>query len=390
MRIDNRTARRLWLAANGLLGPRPEGPLDVAAMVRRLGFVQIDTVRNVTRAHNHILWSRDTRYREGMVWPLLARDRAVFEHFTHDASLIAMEFLPIWRRQFRRLGERAARHAWYRSGLGQETIAAIRRRIAEEGALSTHAFDTRIEGPREMWARPPHKKALDQMWYAGELATCFRRNFVKHYNLPERVFPKALREAEVSDAEAIDRLNGEAMARLWVASPGEIRRFWEAMSAGECAEALARADLMPVEVESAEGSWTRALALPDLAARVADLPDPGQRIRLLNPFDPAIRDRVRLRRLFGFDYVNEMFVPPAKRRWGYYVYPLLEGDRFVGRIELKAERAQGRLAVTGFWPEPGIRWGRGRRARLAAELSRFARYAGLHQIDGIPSEGDIA
>ena len=100
-------------------------------------------------------------------------------------------------------------------------------------------------------------------------------------------------------------------------------------------------------------------------------------MRIINPFDPAIRDRQRLRRLFGFEYRNEMFVPRAQRRWGYYVYPLLEADRFVGRIELKGDRGEGRMRVTGFWSEPGIKWTNNRTGRLHAELRRFARLAGL-------------
>ena len=239
-----------------------------------------------------------------------------------------------------------------------------------------------------MWARPPHKKALDQMWYAGELATCFREHFVKHYNLPHRVFPEGARDAGHDDATQIDWLNRAAMDRLWIARPGEIQRFWEAMTAVECRRWIAAQDrLVPVEVETAERTWTPALALPDIARRIADTPPPTTRMRILNPFDPAIRDRVRLRRLFGFDYTNEMFVPAARRRFGYYVYPLLEGDRFVGRVELKADRANGWMRVTGFWPEPRVKWTVVRHDRLAAELTRFARLAGIATIHDIPTAG---
>src|SRR6056297_2701725 len=101
LRISNRTARRLWLWTNGLANT-PVGSVDVMGTIRHLGFLQIDTIRNVTRAHNHILWTRNQNYREGMLWPLL-QSRELFEHFTHDASLIPSEVLPNWQRQFRRL-----------------------------------------------------------------------------------------------------------------------------------------------------------------------------------------------------------------------------------------------------------------------------------------------
>lgn len=387
LRIPNRQARRLWLSVNGLL-QAPQGPLDVLGMIRRLGFVQIDTIRNVTRAHNHILWSRNQTYREGMLWPLL-RERRLFEHFTHDASLIPMEILPNWQRQFVRLGERAARGAWYQSGLGRVEIENIRKRIENEGALSTHAFETKAES-REMWARPPHKKALDQMWYAGDLATCHRENFVKFYDLGARVFPDHLREGPDERAQA-DALCDLAMERLIVATPGDVQRFWGAVESAKVRAWVSSCGLIPVQIEGADGTWRDAWGHPDIEQRIATVTEPTMRMRILNPFDPAIRDRVRLERLFGFSYRNEMFVPRSARIWGYYVYPLLEGDRFVGRCELKADRALGSLAVTGFWPEPGTRWTRNRQERLMAELTRFARLAGIRNISwetGHPLNGE--
>lgn len=377
LEIRNRDARRLWLWSNGL-SDTPVGKPDVMGMIRALGFVQIDTIRNVTRAHHHILWSRNQNYRETMLWPLLQK-RELFEHFTHDASLIPMETLPMWQRQFRRLGASVADSNWYQSGLGREEIQSIRKRIENEGALSTHAFDTKAAS-REMWARPPHKKALDQMWYAGDLATCHRKNFVKFYDLGERVFPNHLR-AGPGEGEQANWLCDQAIGRLSFATCGEVQRFWEAMSAVEVRTWLADRNLAPVRIQNADGSWREAWATPNIESRLANAPAPTIRLRILNPFDPAIRDRMRAERLFGFEYRNEMFVPAAKRRWGYYVYPLLEGDRFVGRIELKADRAKGWLRVTGFWPEAKVKWGANRLEKLEKELIRFARLAGIKDVD---------
>ena len=377
LRISNREARHLWLWSTGL-SATPVGQLDVMAMIRALGFVQIDTIRNVTRAHHHILWSRNQNYRENMLWPLLGRDRLIFEHFTHDASLIPMEFLPMWQRQFQRLGAQVRRDKWYASGLGQQEIATIRKRIENEGALSTHAFDTKASS-RKMWARPPHKKALDQMWYAGELATCYRENFVKFYNLSKRVFPAHLCHGS-EDEEQINWLCDQALDRLNFGTSGEIQKFWGAVDSAEVKAWVARRKLVPVQVQAADGKITEAWGLPDIEARLATMPVPTIRLRIINPFDPTIRDRMRLERLFGFEYRNEMFVPAAKRRWGYYVYPLLEGNRFVGRIELKADRAKGWMRVTGFWPEERIKWGAARLEKLEAELGRFARLAGIKDV----------
>ena len=152
------------------------------------------------------------------------------------------------------------------------------------------------------------------------------------------------------------------------------------MDAGEARDWANRRDLVPVLVEGADKVARPAFAVPDIVERLRAAPPPTSRLRTLNPFDPAIRDRARLERLFGFDYRNEMFVPASKRRWGYYVYPLLEGDRFVGRIELRADRAKGWMKVVGFWPEPGVRWSAARYTKLDAELIRFARLAKVANI----------
>ena len=371
--ITNRQARGLWLSAQGL-AETPTGPLDVLAIIKRLGYVQLDTIQVVSRAHHHILWSRNQNYREPMLDRLLGRDRLVFEHFTHDASVLPMDFLPRWSRQFDRMADRVSRSSWYGDALDPDDCAAIKARIRAEGPLSTQAFDSQIKGPRQMWARPPHKKALDYMWYAGELATCHRVNFTKYYDLAERVFPKT---PPVSEADQIDWLNTAAVARLGFANASEIKRFWDAVTPAEVKVWMADADLVPVRVQTASGDWVDAVAPPDLKARLDTLGPPTSRLRILNPFDPVVRDRDRMLRLFGFHYRVEMFVPAAKRKWGYYVYPLLEGDRFVGRIEVKADRPAGQLQVRQLWREAGVRWTAARANKLAGELARFAKLAGV-------------
>jgi uncharacterized protein YcaQ len=381
LEIRNRDARRLWLDAQGLAAT-PTGPLDLAATIRKLGFVQLDSIRVVARAHDHILWSRNQNYREPMLVKLLRDQRAVFEHFTHDASVIPMEFYPNWRRQFRRLEEKVRGWEWHRGMHDAEGRAAIRERIRAEGPLSSHAFDTKITGKREMWRRPPHKLSLDYMWYAGELSTSHRENFTKFYDLTERVIPPPHRTArEPAEKNQIDWLCREALDRLAFGTEGDIQRFWAAADLEEVKSwTRAQRNLVPVRVEAADGSWSAALAPADIEARLAAAEAPTSRLRILNPFDPVIRDRARLKRLFGFDYRIEIFVPAEKRVWGYYVYPLLEGDRMIGRLSVKADRNTGCLTAEKLWTEPGILWTGARAARLEAELQRFARLAGLDEV----------
>lgn len=202
------------------------------------------------------------------------------------------------------------------------------------------------------------------------------------------MFPISCHEVE-DDRQTIDKLHESAVRNLMMATPGEVQRFWDATTAGEVRDWISRAELVPVRVQGADGEWRDGWGAPDIEARLERLAPPVKRVRLLNPFDPAIRDRRRLERLFGFDYRNEMFVPKAKRRWGYYVYPLLEADRFVGRVELKADRAEGWMQVTGFWPEPGVNWPKTRFAKLEWKLQRFARLAGIGhvQVGGLRESG---
>ncbi|NNC38031.1 MAG: winged helix-turn-helix domain-containing protein [Acidimicrobiales bacterium] len=379
-RIDNKTARRLWLATNGL-ATTPTGPLDVLQIVRELGFVQLDTIRNVTRAHHHILWSRNQNYREPMLWDLLAKDRSVFEHFTHDASILPMEFYPMWKRQFPRIKKKID-GSWYAgSDMSDAAHALIVKRIEQEGPLCTRAFDTKIKGEKTMWKRPPHKRALDYMWYCGELTTSHRENFIKFYDLSHRIIPEHHYEESHSEEIQIDWLCSNALNRLGFGSEGDIKRFWDATDISEVKSWAARKqDLVPVQIQHNSGDWTEALAPADIDVRLGELAKPTSRLRILNPFDPAIRDRDRLKRLFGFDYKIEIFVPAAKRKYGYYVYPLLEGDRFVGRIELKADRKKNQLSVHNLWLEPKIKWTPNRAEKLDAELARLGRLIGVQNI----------
>lgn len=381
LRIDNRSARRLWLSAQGL-AETPTGKLDLDALIKQLGFVQLDSIRVVARAHHHILWSRNQNYREPMLGKHMTKHRGVFEHFTHDASVIPMEFYPMWARQFRRLEEKVRGWEWHRAMLPLEGRNAIKARIEAEGPLSTKAFDTKIQGEKEMWSRPPHKLALDYLWYAGELSTAHRENFTKFYDLTERVIPHAYRDQEMSDTDQIDWLCHGALERMAFGTEGDIQRFWDAVDNAEAKRWVEQrsGDLVPVEIEGADKVWRPAVAPRDIETRLDAVPAPTSRLRILNPFDPVIRDRTRLQRLFGFDYTVEMFVPAAKRRWGYYVYPLLEGDRFVGRVEVKADRKAGRLTVLNLWPEPGVKWTGARAAKLQSELERLARFITVDEV----------
>lgn len=211
------------------------------------------------------------------------------------------------------------------------------------------------------------------MWYAGELATDHRSNFIKFYDLKERVIPQVYLNGRTTDSDQIDWLCNGALRRLGFASAGELQRFWNAVSASEVRRWLndSSDQFCVVDVENAAGDWMKCLAPSNIEELLEGATKPTSRLRIINPFDPIARDRDRLARLFGFDYRIEIFVPAAKRKWGYYVYPLLEGDRFVGRVELKSDRKNGVIVVKQLWAERGVAWTGKRAHKLDAELQRL-------------------
>lgn len=345
--------------------------------------MQLDSIRNVSRAHHHILWSRDQTYREPALHEFAHENainspRGAFEHFSHDACLLPMATYPMWTRRFSQFREKLS-HGWYKQLPDESARAVILDRIAREGPLCSADFKhDRPSEPRAMWDRPPTKIALDYMWYCGDLSTAYRRGFQKYYDLTDRVIPREFRETQVDDASQVDWLCRGALDRLGFATLGDIKRFWDACTTAEVRAWIAEnADgLVPVEVQGVDGSIRHAFAAGNIEARLAALRPPTSRLRVLNPFDPAVRDRKRLSFLFGFEYVNEIFVPKAKRRWGYYVYPVLEGDRMIARIDLSGGPKTGPLPIQQNWVEPGVRWSDRRQARLEAEVARLSRLAG--------------
>lgn len=382
LKIKNSDIRNLWLRSTGL-AQSPAGPLDILQIIKKLGFVQLDTIKNVTRAHHHILWSRNGNYQEHMLDVLLKSKNSIFEHFTHDASVIPLDYYPMWDKQFKKLKNGIENSKYFKTMPNVVERRRIVARIKNEGPLSTRAFNSKIVGEKVMWSRPPHKRVLDYLWYSGELATSHRENFHKFYDLSSRVIPKTLRDKKIPEGEQIDWLCKNALDRLNFATPKDVKDFWGVISLSEARAWFKRTSgqLIPIKWQAKDGSWVDGFAPQDIEDRLKLPSTPTTRLRIINPFDPAIRDRSRLKKIFGFDYKIEIFVPQEKRNWGYYVYPLLEGNRFVGRIELKANRKKGVLNIINLWPETGVKWGNPRHRKLDAELNRFARFANLDQIN---------
>lgn len=366
--------------AQGLLDDpsKPASPAAVGRLIDRMGFVQLDTITTVERAHHHILFSRLEGYRPAHLEHLHHRRRSLFEHITHDASLIPVRFFEHWRPRFERY-RKSPRWGQVASG---EAIREVVARIRERGPCMAREFeaaDGRKAGP--WWDWRPHKLALEWLLRTGELSVAARVSFQKVYDLTERVYPEAHGRPAPSPEEHIEWACSTALERLVIATPGELAAFWHAIKPGEAAAWAAAAVKSgaagSVLVEGFGGGAARkALAHPVYRRRLARAAEPPRGMRLLSPFDPVIRDRKRCLRLFGFDYRFEAFVPAPKRRYGYYVLPILEGDRLVGRADPKLHRDRGVLEIQKFWWEPGYKAGRAQRKTLEAAVAAFAAFTG--------------
>jgi uncharacterized protein YcaQ len=382
-RLSNRDARRLFLSLHGLSEPahRKLGNAELEARIEAIGFVQVDSINTVERAHHMILHARNRTYRPKQLAHLLERDRSMFENWTHDASIIPTRFYPYWSPRFRETAAQL-RERWRknrRPGFEKE-VDNVLERIAVSGPVMARELGG--DAPKQAngwWNWHPGKTALEYLWRTGALAVCRREGFQKVYDLAERVIPDAHRAPEPDEAASMDWACRSALERLGFATPGELAAFWDAVGAAPAAEWCRRNlgdGIRRIEVEGTDGP-REVYAAEDVFERAADAPDPLPILRILSPFDPMIRDRIRAKRLFGFDYRIEVFVPAAERRYGYYVFPLLEGDRFVGRIDMKHRRREDdALHVTGLWPESGVKFGKARMRALDAALQRLRRFCG--------------
>ncbi len=382
-------ARRLLLGAQGLFDEpgRRATTATVQALIERMGFVQVDTINVLARAHDLTLFSRLDGYRPEQLRKLLEEKRSLFEGFTHDASIIPTTWFPHWRPRFAQDRLRLQAHAWwqhhFRGTDGAKVVHGVKDRIEREGPLKSSDFEhPEKRGP--WWGWKPQKAALDFLWRSGELMIPRREGFQKVYDLTERVLPGAWALPCPDPSEQLEWACGTGAERLVFFTPKELAEFWAVLETPEarawCASAVQAGRLVPVQLVDAFGQHSPAFALADWETRLGRWSDPPVRTRLLCPFDPILRDRTRALRRFGFDYRFEAFVPQAKRQFGYFVLPILEGDRLVGRLDPKLHRDRGVLEIKGLWWEPGISVTKARRRSLLDALEQLAGFVGAADI----------
>jgi uncharacterized protein YcaQ len=340
----------------------PPDPASVKTVVERIGSLQFDPLDVTGRNHDLILAARIDGYRRAWTDALLYEERWLYETYNKGLSLVPTAELPwyriTWDRNRERLdGEAFTEHA----DLVQELLERIRR----DGPLSSTDIEPRAA--IDWYWRPTNqvRAILEGLAQAGILGLARREGNRRIYDLVERLFPAdLLAERRPVDDQRRHRLLSRYRAHGLLGARGGQQEIWLGTSPTAADRYARQAELkeagtiVPVDVEGVKGTrfilGSEVGELEAAARSVAAAEPPGNGVAFIAPLDPLVWDRVLLRSLFDFDYIWEVYVPAAKRRWGYYVLPILAGDRFVGRIEPRFDRKADALRILGLWWEDGI------------------------------------
>jgi len=378
-------ARRLAVRRQ-LLDGRSElafGKEGTAQAIERLGYVQIDTISVVARAHHQTLRARTHDYDPTFLHELLACDRRIFEYWGHAASILPISdfryYLPAMRRapSSERGKDWAAKNA--------DVMEHVLHRIEQEGPLASKDFQA-PEGHRggEWWNWKPSKMALEMLFAQGRLMVTQRRNFQRVYDLTARVLPRDVEVTVPDDEEAYRFFVRRALASYGVATEREIREHIGPMNLRANREAIAalieEGEIVRASVQGRDSPDLYALPGVLESVPAVDAEAEEAHCRLLCPFDNLIILRERAKWLFDFEYTLECYVPEGKRVWGYFVFPVLFGDRIVGRLDPKADRKSKTLIVRSLHFESSVQSVSDLLEPLAAELARFARFNGCRGV----------
>ncbi len=381
-------ARRIALTAQGLDRPRPSrvDARHVRRAVRQLGLLQIDYVNVLCPAHYQVLFSRLGPYERSLLDNLVYRRHEFTEQWAHEASIVPVETWPLLRH---RMETRDRRSRGLAAVMEQRAdyVNWVLGEIRTRGPLTADDLPEPEGMPRRnagAWFGTLPRAVLEAHFGQGTLAVTARRpDFVRVYDLTERVIPREHHRRRVGRDEAQRELLQAAARSHGVATAADLADYYRMPireTRARLAELVETGELREVRVERWRG--------PAYLQQDARLPRRIEGLALLSPFDPVVWYRERAARLFDFDYRIEIYIPPTKRTWGYYVLPFLMGDRLVARVDLKADRARSVLLVQASYIEPQAAVSAVALA-LGGELRLLARWLGLGGIAVAP-KGNLA
>jgi len=387
--LSLKQARRVALAAQGFTRQRPASVnrRHLRRLLEHTQLLQIDSINVLQRAHYLPPWSRLGAYSTTLLDRMAYKDRELFEYWGHEASLMPVEMQPLFRWRMAR------------AAAGEGTWGGIARIARDHRPVVDHVFvmlrdngpatagEIAVEAKRARdnwgWNWSLEKTALEYLFWSGRVAANTRRNFERVYDLTERVIPAhVLAQPTPKEEDAHRELLLRAARACGVGTVGDLADYFRIrnpQARPRIAELVEAGELIEVAVEG----WKQpAYTLPDIV-----IPRATPTRALLVPFDPLIWERDRTSRLFGFHYRVEIYVPAAKRSYGYYVLPFLLGDALVARVDLKSDRQSGVLRVMGAFAEPGAPPHTAE--ELVVELRELAHWLGLSDVVVEP-RGDLA
>ena len=364
--IDPVLARRLFVSRQHLAGRPPgDGPDGILQVATDLACLQLDPISVVDRSHRLVLWSRLGRYDPTHLETVLWRERRLFEYWAHAAAIVCTQDYPIHSLLMRRYpSDRNAYNRRLRIWLAENQALrrSILRRIRAEGPLPSRALEDRAQlGWRSSgWTTGRNvERMLDVLWTQGRIMVAGREGLQRLWDLAERWLPPWAPTRRPPEREVVRLAAQRCLRALGVATARDIDRHFTAgrypglATVLDGLERTGRVERVCVVSEGVEwpGPWyVHADDLPLLERLQAGEWQP--RTTLLSPFDNLIIGRERTERLFGFHFRMEIYVPKAARRYGYYVLPILHGDRLIGRVDPAVDRRRGRLVVNAVHLEP--------------------------------------
>ena len=385
--LPNAQVRQHFLDRHQLRKPPLGGRLDQT--LTALNFVQVDSINTLARAHDLILWSRQQSYSQPALRKMVDHSRTAFEAWTHYASILPMAAFPHWRHKFIRDAERVQKRwkAWHRGDFLAQTETVLEQ-IARHGPLgSGEVGANERRGTGGWWDLHPSKNALEYLWRTGHITVSRREGFRKLYDLTENVIPQDIRSAQPSLDDSKDWACQGALRALGFATAKEVGDFYDFVTVPEARAWIARGVhsglLREIKTEAANGQLRDRVVFTQDWPKLQEPLTTSNRLRILSPFDPALRNRARAEEIFGFSYRIEVFVPAAQRQYGYYVFPILEGSALIARIEIKANRKKNAIEIIGLWPESTVKFTPARLERLIAELKRICPLAECRDISGL-------
>ncbi|MFC2165539.1 winged helix-turn-helix domain-containing protein [Acidobacteriota bacterium] len=389
------TARKITLDAQ-LLGDRTkllEGKEGIAQVIENLGYVQIDTIAVIKRAHHHTLWTRQSDYEEKMLHELQLRDRRVFEYWGHAMSYMPMTDYRYVLPRMRNFNSPSSKWAQYGLEKSEGMMQPVLERIKKEGPLGAKDFAP-IPGTKSgtWWNWKPAKFALEMLYWKGDLMITERRNFQKIYDLTERVLPDDIDTRYPTDDELGQYFIRRALLAYGVAHERDIHVFMQPAAGRDAdiraankeimskslADLVDAGDVVRVKIDDDKNSYY--FALSETAEKFQNLKESSSSVYLLSPFDNLMTPRDRTKRLFDFDYSLECYVPEAKRKYGYFVLPILWNGSFVGRLDPKADKKMKTLFIRNLVFEEQIDISCDFLSSFMDKLAAFARFNGCEHI----------